>query len=120
MGHGANATEALLAAKGLKLTHPHNDWLRITYDYGLIGAAIFAFCLFLQLQHLLRSAKSHDNETNKLFLISASSLVVFALFMVTDNILLYASFFGNLQFMIMGIAYSRLRMLRRGELSSAR
>lgn len=119
LGHGTNATESLLAAKGLTLTHPHNDWLRITYDYGLIGAGVFALCLLLQLRHLLRSARACDHETRKLFLISASSMVVFALFMISDNILLYASFFGNLQFMIMGIAYSRLRMLKRGELSRA-
>lgn len=110
-GHGVNATEEVVLSIVPGLTHPHNDWLRIAYDYGWIGVGVFAFCLLLQVWHLLRLARLGDVTTSLLFQVGAGSMLVFALIMLTDNILLYAAFFGNLQFLLMGIAYGRLRDL---------
>ncbi len=106
-GHGANASEEfVLSVTWGTLTHPHNDWLRLLYDYGLIGASVFAFCMASQVIHLLKRTKKHFGESNILLYAGASSFLPFVLLMFTDNIILYAAFFGNLQFTIIGLVYA--------------
>ena len=105
-GHGANESEYFVRKITGVLTHPHNDWLRLQFDYGYIGMAIFGLCLLMQLIHCLRYAMSSAGNTKLLFHAGASSIVIFALIMFTDNIILYAAFFGNFQFTIIGIAYA--------------
>jgi len=111
-GFGANANEAfIVAATGLQ-GQPHNDWLRLRFDYGYAGTFIFALCMFFQLIHAWRMARKTDGETRILFYAGASSFIPVAMFMVTDNIVLYCQFFGNLQFTILGLAYASTRTLK--------
>lgn len=105
-GHGANASEPFIAMLTGGLTHPHNDWLRLLYDYGYFGAIIFALCMIAQVLHILKRAKDAKGETRILLYAGASTFISFVLFMFSDNIILYAAFFGNLQFTILGLAYA--------------
>ena len=105
-GHGANASELFVSVRTGGLTHPHNDWLRLEYDYGYFGMGVFALSLIMQLLHILKRAKNSTGETKILFYAGASTILSFVLFMFSDNIILYAAFFGNLQFAIIGIAYA--------------
>jgi len=106
-GHGANASEEFVfSVTWGTLTHPHNDWLRLLYDYGVIGTCIFGFCLVAQVIHLLKRAKRTFGESRVLLYAGASSFLPFVLLMFTDNIILYAAFFGNLQFTILGLVYA--------------
>jgi O-antigen ligase len=106
-GHGANASEEFVfSVTWGTLTHPHNDWLRLLYDYGLVGTSAFAFCLVAQVIHLLKRAKRTFGESRILLYAGASSFLPFVLLMFTDNIILYAAFFGNLQFTILGLVYA--------------
>lgn len=106
LGHGTNSSEIFVRRLTGELSHPHNDWLRLQYDYGYIGTAIFAFCLLLQFLHSLKKGSKANLQIRKLFFASSLSIIVFALFMSTDNIILYISFFGNLQFTIIGLSYA--------------
>jgi O-antigen ligase len=105
-GHGANASEPFVAKLTGGLTHPHNDWLRLLYDYGYFGTVIFGICMLLQMRHLLKMGKRCFGERRILFFAAATSFISFSLFMLTDNIILYAAFFGNFQFTILGLAYA--------------
>jgi O-antigen ligase len=106
-GHGANASEEfVLSVTFGTLTHPHNDWLRLLYDYGLVGASIFVICIVMQVVHLLKRAPKTLGESRVLLYAGASSFLPFVLLMFTDNIILYAAFFGNLQFTIIGLVYA--------------
>jgi O-antigen ligase len=106
LGHGANASErfAMVVAEGVE--HPHNDWLRLLYDYGYLGAALFALTLLAQVFHTFRARRGAQGLTKVLFVCAVSSFVVLSVFMLTDNIVLYAAFFGNLQFALLGVAYA--------------
>lgn len=108
-GYGANATEPFVSILTGGLTHPHNDWLRFLYDYGYVGTILFGLTLIAQLAHILRLAKKTNAELKSLFYTGATSFILLALFMITDNIILYAAFFGNLQFTILGLAYAAQR-----------
>jgi O-antigen ligase len=106
LGSGANASEAFISKLTNGLKHPHNDWLRLLFDFGYVGIAIFALSLLFQALHAYRMAKRAVGDISLLFYAGASSILSFILFMFTDNILLYAAFFGNLQFTILGLAYA--------------
>jgi hypothetical protein len=62
--------------------------------------------MMLQVLHLIRKGKQTSGETRILFFAGASSFIAFTLFMFTDNIVLYAAFFGNFQFALLGLAYA--------------
>jgi O-antigen ligase len=104
-GHGANAQEVYLYDVFHYLTHPHNDWLRIEFDYGYIGTAIFALTIFTQTIHAFLLARSRNNWSRVLLLTGAGAFLPFVILMFTDNIILYCSFFGNLHFMLLGLGY---------------
>lgn len=105
-GHGANASEEFVKEETVILEHPHNDWLRLLYDYGYFGTSIFALCLLIQLLSLLSLARKSIGNVKILLYAGATSIIIFVLFMFTDNIILYAAFFGNMQFAIFGLAYA--------------
>jgi O-antigen ligase len=105
-GHGANASEAFAGVVNPGVEHPHNDWLRLMYDYGYLGAVLFALTLLVQFLHAFLAARGAQGLTKVLFVCVVSSFVVLSVFMLTDNIVLYAAFFGNLQFALLGLAYA--------------
>lgn len=108
-GHGANANEGfILRIVGFE-GQPHNDWLRLLYDYGYVGMVIFGLCMLMQVYHALKMARRNSEEIRVLFYVGASSFIAYSLFMLSDNIILYAAFFGNLQFTIFGMAYAALK-----------
>jgi len=105
-GHGANKSEILADIVNPGIEHPHNDWLRLLYDYGFVGAALFGLTLLGQMLHALVASRKSRGLAKVFFLVAASSFVVLPVFMLSDNIVLYAAFFGNLQFALLGEAYA--------------
>jgi O-antigen ligase len=113
-GHGANAQEWFLEELFGTLTQPHNDWLRLEFDYGYIGTGLFGATLLAQALLAWTLGMKSSGPRKMLFLSGASAFVSFVLIMVTDNIILYAVYFGNLHFAIMGLAYAASRDELRG------
>ena len=109
LGHGANAQEDFISSVVGFLGQPHNDWKRLLFDYGYVGTVIFGLCMAMQMFHAWKRGRITNGETRILFYAGASSFLPLVLFMLTDNIILYAAFFGNLQFTILGLAYASLR-----------
>jgi O-antigen ligase len=106
LGYGANASEPFVSSFTGGLVHPHNDWLRLAFDYGYLGCVVFGVSLLAQVRHSLVRARKNRGQARILFYAGASSFVSFFLFMFSDNIILYAAFFGNLQFTMLGMAYA--------------
>jgi hypothetical protein len=106
LGHGTGAGEEFTR----QITHgisgyPHNDWYLSLYDFGIIGTVIFAMTIIIFSINLYKRSQFSTGTAKCLFITGASSFIPFALFMFTDNIMVYASFFGNLQFTMIGLAY---------------
>ena len=118
-GHGANTTEAISLAIA-DLPHPHNDWLRLRYEYGTVGMLAFFFTLIAQMIHGLRLARRLRIDLAVFLYAGAGAFLPMALFMFSDNVILYAAWFGNLQFAMLGLGYAALtselnsRSTRRG------
>lgn len=108
-GYGTNTTEAI-SFNIARVTHPHNDWLRLRYEYGLLGLFIFVLTMLAQMWHAFRRAKWLRSSPVAVFLYAgAGSFIPMALFMASDNIMLYAAWFGNLQFAMLGLGYAALK-----------
>jgi hypothetical protein len=91
-GSGAGSADALasIISDGV-LSEPHNDWLKILYDYGIVGSLIITFFMAL------------------VFSTSATAAVIAiasAIVMSTDNVLIYLFY----QFpVVLMVAYSALQ-----------
>jgi O-antigen ligase len=107
LGYGTGSGEAFTRRITDNLIgYPHNDWLLTLHDQGIVGTATFLLCMILTVVHALRMARQAENDNRILLLSGASSFVSMALVMVTDNIMVYTSYFGNLHFMLLGLAYA--------------
>jgi O-antigen ligase len=115
LGHGTNSSEEFLLTRySDAFSHPHNDYLRILFDYGLIGFVIFFGTIAIQLSRLVGKARELKSSEFKFVAYSAASLFIpFLLIMGVDNVVLYAAFFGNWHFLLVGIVESGKHQERR-------
>lgn len=107
-GHGANAQEVFLYKFYGKLTQPHNDWLRLRFDYGWVGTVVFGLTLLAQFLHAWWASRRATGTAKTLLLAGASGFLGYVILMYTDNILLYGAFFANLQFTMMALGYASI------------
>ena len=106
-GHGGNSSQPLLRGN-LAFDHPHNDWLRLVFEYGFFGVAVFLISIALQTKDYLSTAgKVNDIETIFIIRTAISLYIPFCILMITDNILLYASFFGGIHFFLLGLCKAK-------------
>jgi len=106
-GHGSNSSQSVLRSQIDAFDHPHNDWLRLVFDYGVFGLALFLATALTQIWLLLRMGRHAVSREGKFASYVAASLFVpFFMLMVTDNVLLFAAYFGNIHFLLIGYAYS--------------
>lgn len=116
-GHGANASQDVLLRVSSHFSHPHNDWLRLLYEYGVFGLALFVLGAFATSIALWRRASLdsvHDVGDMARPRLAAFALSLFgamAALMVTDNVVLYAAFFGVPHMLATGLAIGSRRSL---------
>jgi len=107
LGRGTGAGEIFTGKIiGIAHSYPHNDWLLTLYDMGILGTGMFVLSIVIASLHAWRMARSAKGETRSLFFAGAFSFVIMAMMMMTDNIMVYSSFFGNLQFTFLGLGYA--------------
>lgn len=119
-GHGANTTEPICVMI-TGVTHPHNDWMRLQYEYGTAGLLVFLAAMVVQALHAWRAASGlrRQRHPGALYLYAgATSFLPMGLFMFSDNVILYAAWFGNLQFAMLGLGYSAWQAQRRANAGS--
>lgn len=116
-GPGSSA-EVLLATIGT-LEHPHNDYLRILHDYGIIGLLLFlywfVFILNYLWKHWRKPLRHIERQSKQLYGATLLLLTGFALAMFTDNLVVYSFLMFPLGILIgasAGLA-SRERQLRK-------
>jgi hypothetical protein len=109
LGNGWNSHREALLSSGSALYLPHNDWLKLLHDMGIIGAGIYLFTILWQMFNLARIARWSSGAHQMLAYGAATAFIPYALVMFTDNVVLYVQFFGNLHFALIGIVYGTLR-----------
>ncbi len=92
IGKGAGSSEILIAHQYPGLAHPHNDYLRILHDYGLIGLGFWAAGYLWLLMTTWRAWQRADRQEGaeaRVHLSAFLALLAVALAMITDNVMIY-------------------------------
>jgi len=108
-GNGWNSHRAALLHAGFLTYLPHNDWLKLLYDMGILGTGLYLFTMVLQIFFLMRLARWSEGARQMLAYSAATAFIPYILIMLTDNVVLYVQYFGNLQFALIGIVYGAMR-----------
>ena len=108
-GNGFNSYRSIFTEFGLATYLPHNDWLKLLHDMGIVGAGLYLMTMVLQMFFLIRMASRSADAHRMLAYGAATAFVPYALIMLTDNVTLYVQYFTNLHFVLIGIVYGALK-----------
>lgn len=101
-GHGPGSA-ALIIRERYGLDHPHNDYLRIAHDYGIIGIGLWALAFIVLLRKTYRRWKiAHFGHEPAAVLHKSAflALVVVGLSMFTDNSVAYTFVMAPLSILV--------------------
>lgn len=101
-GHGTgSATAYMTELPGAREVHPHNDYLRAFHDLGAIGlTAVLVFGLGTMWYFRRTYLEARTPLTRELALASYLATAAYGMIAVTDNPVLYATFFTQNVFVL--------------------
>jgi O-antigen ligase len=107
-GHGTGSSTAFLE-NDIKFlaSHPHNDYLRVFHDSGIIGLAVMLLTGavgLLSLRSLYR--RSRSVAARELALAAVLAWLGYLVVAVTDNVIVYVSFFTQNVFVLIALAHA--------------
>lgn len=109
LGYGTGAGERFARSiTNGQLQYPHNDWLLTAFDYGYLGVALYACTIAAATVHAALAAGRSTGVAQAFLLTGASAFLPFAVLMYGDNAMVYVSYFGNLQFLLLGLGYAAI------------
>lgn len=86
-GHGPGSSSLLLSSMFPNISHPHNDYIRIYHDFGVVGLVLFVVGMLVLFRRVTRKALADNNPVHW----SASiGIVATLLAAFTDNVFVYA------------------------------
>jgi O-antigen ligase len=92
IGHGAGSAEAILKQKFIFETQPHNDYLRILHDYGIVGFSLWITILagfLIVTWRNWRKADGMNNSSARNHMSAFLAIVAIAFSSITDNVVVY-------------------------------
>jgi O-antigen ligase len=106
IGRGAGSSEYLPARylpAGAVYTHPHNDYLRILHDYGVVGAGLWVVAFVVLVRRTRRkwwAAVRSRSQYRAYHLQAVLGMTALSLAMITDNVVVYAYFMAPLGILV--------------------
>lgn len=85
-GQGPGTADAQVYAAFAPISHPHNEYLRLYHDFGLIGLTLFVVGFALLMMRVWARARQTDQEIHW---VALSALLGVAAAALTDNVLVY-------------------------------
>lgn len=93
IGNGIGSATHLIQTRFPGLGHPHNDYLRILHDLGILGMVLWlagtVLILWIIGREWLRLDRQNDPRA-RIHLAAFLTIIVILLTMVTDNVVVYA------------------------------
>ena len=111
-GEGGNADRTWLLDHGLVTYLPHNDWLRVRFNYGWLGVMLYILAIVCQIFHLCRLMRMPNPRLRALVAAATTCFVPYVLVMFTDNVLIYCQAFTVPALAIIGASYAAARRTR--------
>ena len=103
-GRGIGESAAFVPEVWQGIDKPHNDFLRIFFETGIVGVFLFTAAMIIQIVLLWRMTRRSD-ESNWPATAALLGFVAFALLAATDNPIIYAVWFVHPLFGLTGAAY---------------
>jgi len=106
-GCGSSMDYGLKTFRSKKWSHPHNEFIRVIFEFGIIGfiLLILPFSYIFSKLTVINKKKGIERKSKELEwvgFVSRYGLLSLFLISLTDNVLLYGAFFGNLLFVTIG------------------
>ena len=123
-GKGAGAAQDLIESIYTSISHPHNDYVRVAHDYGLIGVCLWLATMGTWLVYLFRAWLWCERMGSKIgATLQLSALLAFVSFlmqMTAENTLIYLFITAPLALIVGSAAgsYQRLREVDRRRIHS--
>lgn len=104
-GAGVGSVGALTRRIWDGMEHPHNDYLRLGFELGLVGLGLWLTVMGWQLLDLRRRLRGSRGAVRQALAASMLGLCVLLITAATDNTLIYNLLFTNPLFALIGAAY---------------
>lgn len=105
-GHGVGSSVPFVKRVWPGMDKPHNDYLRVFYEGGGVGLALFLAALLWQLTELWLMVQADRERVNWPAAAAFLGFVSLAVSATTGNPIIYGIWFMNPLFAILGVAYS--------------
>lgn len=107
-GNGPRADGVVVGALvGLDTYETHNDYLSLRYNYGIVGLSLFLITLMSTFRGLWRIRLIKYSLAGRILHRSTLTLfIILLLFMYSDNIMKYTTWYTNYLFVAVGICFS--------------
>lgn len=105
LGAGVGSTYEFVPMVWEDMHHVHNDYLRIGFEAGLIGLAIFLAIVLWQLADIRRHIGRTHGEQREAWTACWLALIVLLVTGLTDNTLVYNLWYTDPLFALLGAAY---------------
>jgi hypothetical protein len=91
-----------------KWSHPHNAYIRVLFDYGIMGFILLLIPVVSLLIFLYkRYQQSHTGEDSRwIYAVSINGIVAMLLLGISGNVLMYVPYIGNMLFATIGCAFA--------------
>lgn len=88
--------------------HPHNEYIRVLFDYGVVGVILLSIPVLHLVFIILRQTRTLKLKTDSrwLSMISVNGILVILLLGISGNSLIYIAYIGNMVFMTVGSCWS--------------
>jgi O-antigen ligase len=106
-GHGLGRSEDLIEGYFGTIAQPHNDYLRVLYDTGIIGLVALILVILVIFFRRISSTQTGNVRSSGVRVLGNLVLFQFCVFMITDNPLVYPFYLMPMAF-ILGLARSNI------------
>lgn len=113
LGQGPGSAQYFVGLVSPQWAHPHNDYLRLLHDYGILGTSLWVIGLFAFWRTTARSlaAPAVSSGEARIHLTALLATISLSLVMLTDNPLVY--YFAMMPLaIIMGVSLGRAGTLQ--------
>ena len=105
LGAGVSSTFRYVPTVWDEMTHVHNDYLKIGFEFGLVGLAIFLLVVLCQIIALKLRMRASQGTLRHAYAAGLLGVLIFLVVAATDNPLVYNLWFMNPLFALIGAAY---------------
>jgi O-antigen ligase len=105
LGAGVGTTYDFVPTVWPEMNHVHNDYLRLGFEVGLVGLAVFLGVVAYQLWDIRRQIRSSQGPLCEAFCACWLGLILLLVTGLTDNTLIYNLWYTDPLFALLGAAY---------------